>query len=240
MVASVCESHGSFDSKETKKFGRILKLGCPQCAAANLSSHHKSELASKTFVLEAKGIPARHQGSSFDGFNKGDEQGAHVAARLQSYIDHFSQSSKKCSFIVLSCGSDSAPMACAMLKAAGEAKLVSRYTTAQDYILAIRASYSSNSQDTEGGIISKYAEVDLLVLDDLESTRNTQDDQFQLSTLLEKRYNSMLPTLIVNKGDNYTLSDRLGGDIFEQITKNGKIFSYTPQTESSLRQVKTL
>jgi len=230
--------HGVFDAQEKKKFGRTLVLGCPDCAADTLNSHHKKELASKSFVLEAKGIPLRYQGADFDNLVSGEGQEAQIAGRLKDYIDNFSNSKKTCAFIVLSGGYNFTPTACAMLKAAADKMLVARYTSAQDYILAIRASYSSNNQNTEGGILADYADVDFLVLDDLESTRNTQDDRFQLSTLLERRFNNLLPTLIVTKGDNFSLSDRLGGDIFEQITKEGKIFICSAQKEGSSNQVK--
>jgi len=115
-----------------------------------------------------------------------------------------------------------------MLIAAGNRNLSAKYTTAQDYILAIRACYGHDHKITEEDVLSHYSEPKLLVLDGMGLTRNTLDERLLLTTLLEKRYSETRPTVLVLKGDSYALSQRLSEDVYAKIVSQGKIINCSP------------
>jgi len=230
MVACTdnCESHGHYTVSTSTRFGRKLTTGCPKCAAAVVLAHHSDCVLQNRYTIEPGGLPERYCNVTFGSLTLTSQDELRFARRLENYISHYQQSVASCAFIALLGSYDFTPMACAMLIAAGNRNLSAKYTTAQDYILAIRACYGHDHKITEEDVLSHYSEPKLLVLDGMGLTRNTLDERLLLTTLLEKRYSETRPTVLVLKGDSYALSQRLSEDVYAKIVSQGKIINCSP------------
>lgn len=235
-VKKQCDEHGPFDAVESTRFGRQFVTTCPKCALTQIHGTHQHEVAQRQLVLAPKGLPPRYQGLSFQELHLEDEAQKVLAQKLNTYVRHFKDSVKRCSFIVFTGNYNSTPMAAAMLSAAGAKGLRTRYTTAQDYILEVRSSYATGSKLTEEQVLTKYATDEVLVIDEMAATRNTQDDRLLLSTLLEKRYSNLLATVLLINGDRYALDSRVSDSTFELIVENGKILNCLPESSQSNSQ----
>ena len=73
--------------------------------------------------------------------------------------------------------------------------------------LEIRSCYNQNATKTEIEVINKYAEVDILMLDDLGAGKESEASRTVLFQILDKRYSENKKT---NVTSNWTLSDIVG------------------------------
>lgn len=74
----------------------------------------------------------------------------------------------------------------------GSAKLIRAF----NFFTEIKECYSGNQSINQ--VISKYANLDYLAIDECDKTRGTKDEFINIVELINRRYDKMLPTLIIS------------------------------------------
>lgn len=151
-------------------------------------------------ILQLIGVGRRHLLCSFAAY----EGGSKVKAICQQFLDQLTD-------LVLSgsSGTGKTHLAVAVLrelvrsgKADGES---ARFIPVPELLAEIRSSYDKTGEDhTEEAIVSKYADIDYLVLDDLGAEKTTEWSISTLYLIIDRRHREMLPMIVTT---NLSLDD---------------------------------
>jgi DNA replication protein DnaC len=71
------------------------------------------------------------------------------------------------------------------------------YRKAMEFFNDIRSTYGSKSKETERDVISRYANAALVVIDEAHQRGEKDFEDRQLTLMIDKRYDAMLPTILV-------------------------------------------
>lgn len=92
------------------------------------------------------------------------------------------------------------------------------FVTSSDLIQEIRNSYDSDIA-TENGVLLKYKESPLLLLDDLGTERASDWQEEKLHIVLNHRYNNFLPTIITTNLDSDSLKSQINKRMMDRIVE---------------------
>lgn len=77
----------------------------------------------------------------------------------------------------------------------------------------LRASFNQQSNNNSADeIITRYSQVDVLILDDISAQKTTDWVLNTLTLIINNRYESLLPTIITSNADLESLANQLGDD----------------------------
>lgn len=142
-------------------------------------------------ILGKYGIPEKYHQVSFDNFKEGDKYV--VACRKFVQQPDFSM------LIIGAFGCGKTHLAVSIMRELfieNKAYLM-LFKNVPELLLDIRESFRSNDKDnTEGIIIDKYTNANILVLDDMGAEKTSEYSITTLYTLINKRYNDMKPTIV--------------------------------------------
>lgn len=71
------------------------------------------------------------------------------------------------------------------------------YRKAMEFFNDIRSTYGGKSKETERDVINRYANASLVVIDEAHQRGEKEFEDRQLTLMLDKRYDAMLPTILV-------------------------------------------
>ena len=71
------------------------------------------------------------------------------------------------------------------------------YRKAMEFFNDIRSTYGAKSKETERDVISRYANAALVVIDEAHQRGEKDFEDRQLTLMLDKRYDAMLPTILI-------------------------------------------
>lgn len=231
---AICLTHGYYTERMLIIAGKKMLNSCPKCAMEKLQKNHKEALREKV-TLDVKGMPTRYKKASLRELAR-NAANKDMVRMLVDYVKCFTERSLSCPYIAFLGDTDCTEIACAFLSYAAENGLSTRYTAAHDYINLIRATYGfsgTGSLDTELSIAESYRKNDLLVIDGLELIRRNEDDKLLIQRLIEGRFSEALPTVLVVNGDEYKLSEMLGGELGEKIRTKGHLITKDKRPETA-------
>jgi DNA replication protein DnaC len=106
------------------------------------------------------------------------------------------------------------------------APTTARYTTAMGLFLKIRDSYNGDGPK-ELAIITELAEASLLIIDEIQERGNTDWEDRLLTHLIDLRYGSKMPTIIIGNLEPGALIEALGSSIASRFNEVGAIMEIT-------------
>jgi len=96
------------------------------------------------------------------------------------------------------------------------------FVPACELLLNIRDSFNGGER-SEAAIVEKFAKADVLYLDDLGADKTTDWSIQTLYTILNYRYNHMLPTVISSNCSLDEISERYGARLARRIHEMGPV-----------------
>lgn len=91
--------------------------------------------------------------------------------------------------------------------AAGDGRGPAVYTTARALVDSLKATWARGSERTESQEVRRYTAAGLLVLDELGDGRGKDEEVYQLSHVINARYEHQRPTIIITNGAMATLRE---------------------------------
>lgn len=95
------------------------------------------------------------------------------------------------------------------------------YTTASRMFRKVREAKSFESQQSETQMIRAYSEPDLLIIDELGMSAQTEAENRTLFEVINERYERCLPCVLISNLDLPAIRQVLGERIFDRIRENG-------------------
>ena len=101
------------------------------------------------------------------------------------------------------------------------------YTTAMGLFLRIRASFGNKATESERDVVNEMALAKILVLDEIQERGNSAWEDRVLTHILDRRYGSMIPTIIIANLEASELEECLGASISSRINETGGTIEIT-------------
>jgi len=100
------------------------------------------------------------------------------------------------------------------------------YRRAMDVFLELREAAKNHVKSSEREVIDKLASVGLLVIDEFQERGDTEWENRIMKNLLDKRYASERPTILIANMKRKEIFDALGASIVDRARENGKSIEF--------------
>lgn len=190
IIAELCARFNALTPEEKKRNDdEIRRYEAEQAEKKKLDRYSKS------------GAPERYQKESIATYKITTELQRTAAAAAAGFITRV----KCCEFRTLimlgDAGTGKTHLACAIIRECG-----GKYRTAPEIVEELRRAKSFTANFTEAEILAFYARVPVLVIDEIGRGIAATDEKYMLYQVLNARYNTRLPTVLVS---NHTKKDFL-------------------------------
>lgn len=215
-----CEKHGDVEAPILA--GSNDKGFCWQCEKEQQAQHVaeilKQEKAEK---IINSGIEPRFSGLSYRDFKQPTDNLKSVFRSVLDYGNAFPAHLKKGQGMVITgtTGTGKTMLGSLLTKHVIHNGYSARYVTLPDLINEIYASFD-DSKKSEKEIIEKYADYDLLVIDEISATKGSQAEKTRLFNLINKRYNRLKSTVIMSNCSFDELSNYVDGRVTSRLQQD--------------------
>lgn len=234
-----CATHGPFEARHL--VGRIWSK-CPDCTRLHQEAEAKEEQEAQRRQSEARqrkllgraAIPERFIGRTFDTFQADTDGKRGALTIVRDYAERFDWHARKGSGLILSGkpGTGKSHLAAAVLQAQLDKDVL--YATCLDLIRMVRETWRKDSERSEREVLSYLGGLDLLVIDEMGVQYGTEGEQTILFDVLDARYRSLKPTILLTNQDAEGLKTYLGERTFDRLRETCRFVpfqweSYRPQ-----------
>jgi len=227
-----CAEHGDFVSTGFKFGDRVMHWSiCPQCAALEKANAEveakKRESEERQKRLETKlnqtGIPLRYRAKNFMTYVADTDEKEHALAVATEFASNFAKHRADGTFLVFSGlpGTGKSHLAGAVLQHIMPDH-VGLYVTCMAMIRAIRGTWRKESEKSEAEVLTMFAEVPLLVLDEIGVQYGTDGEQTIIFDVLDRRYRDMKPTILLTNQAKQGFKDFIGERSFDRLVETSR------------------
>ena len=219
-----CDEHGKYPAAFRRWMGpnnfgpSMCVAGCPECVRR----------ANELRAYGQAAIPPRFQGKTIEDYVAETPGQQAVKTFFQDYAAHLGQNIELGRSIVLcgNPGTGKTHLACALVAAARRAGKTALFTSVAKTVRSIRETWGAPGK-TERQAIETYASVDLLVVDEIGVQSGTANEQNLLFAVLNDRYESMRPTILISNLDLAGVKKAIGDRAFDRLRENdGRAFVF--------------
>lgn len=184
-------------------------------------------------LIGKSGIGRRFQQRTFENFicSTADQRNCFTIAK--NYADNFAEHAKDGSGLLMigSIGTGKTHLAAAIALDLLSKGIPVVFKTSMDMFSDIRATYDTDASEEK--VVDTYSTVDLLILDDLGKEKITTWSASMLFSIINARYEKMLPTIITTNLGCKELAATLGDD----RTRADAIISRIQETSVAMKMV---
>ena len=223
-----CPRHGEYMATGTRLSSRDIWTTCPGCK----KDREDQEVAEKQMAvarrlaqekagqLQQAAIPQRFIGRTLDAFKATTPEQQRAFGIAVDFASNFEAHYKKGSWLVFSGlpGTGKSHLAAGILQAIMPA-YVGRYFTCMEVIQHIRSTWRKDSEASEVDVLAEFANVPLLVIDEIGMQYGTESEQNHLFDVLDRRYRDMMPTILLTNQNKDGFRKYVGDRIYDRMTE---------------------
>lgn len=227
--SDTCPTHGAYIS-ELIPMGdfKPFKKGCPQCNAERKAKDEaeKAEKARYQAIEEQKraterlrkaGVPVRFEGKTLDAFLVSNEGQAKAKAACQALVGALLDGREAPNLIMTGKpGTGKTHLSCGIVLALHGHKRVKRVDL-PDLIREIRSTWRKDSEVSEETVLDWYGHLDLLILEEVGTGSGSDDERARIFQVINRRYEAMLPTVVVTNLSLAELRDEMGERVIDRL-----------------------
>ncbi|EQA9968873.1 ATP-binding protein [Escherichia coli] len=226
-----CEKHGKYTRLVLKGpdiRGETIKRvsGCPCCIAEELDHVHDELRALKVReLLDQAGIARRFENCEFENYqavNAGAQRNLDACQRyVDAWKDHLAAGTSM--IMIGNCGTGKNHLAVSMAKNIIRHHLATvEITDVMRLTRAVKNTWRHNSERTEDEIIDHFVSLDLLIIDEVGVQFGTPAEITILQEIINARYESVLPTILISNLTFEQLKESIGERIVDRVTDGGR------------------
>jgi DNA replication protein DnaC len=231
-VEGTCDAHG-----QSKVLARVgLGWYCPDCLDQQKRPEFAAAAAKERIdhLIKVADIPARYCGQTFEGGTREQKAIRAIAAKFRDFI--LAEPRWASLLLAGEVGTGKTLLACelgaALIKKTGRSV---RYITARGMISEIQSSYGAEGK-SEASEIDRFAQYDLLILDEIDAISGKENAQLLLTEVINRRYSNNRPVIAITnqkleapterRADRaaervYVLKDFVGDRVYDRLRENG-------------------
>jgi DNA replication protein DnaC len=168
-------------------------------------------------------IPERYHGAHLGNWVHSFDKQTQVWRWVMNYCSGFDivlQTGRSCAFAG-GTGTGKTRLASSMLAYVLDKGGTGFYTTAADLLGRIKDTYNDKATETERQVLEFFASRDLLVIDEVGKQVDSNYDQSQLFRLIDLRYRSLRPCVLVSNLTVEGLGTYLGTALMDRLRESG-------------------
>lgn len=169
------------------------------------------------------GIPERFKDSTVWNWQHGMDQQRHVWEWAREYCNAFdiSLQSGRSGVLTGAPGTGKTHLAIGVLYHVLEKGCAGLYTTVMSLLGRIKDTYNRQATETEAKVIAHVTGVDLLVIDEVGRSLDSNYEQAQFFRVLDLRYQHCKPTILVSNMSKAKLIEFLGEAVVDRLREAG-------------------
>jgi DNA replication protein DnaC len=229
-----CKVHGDYEADGIVILGTANWSGCPQCIAE--AERREERVRADRLIttrLERAGIPKRFADKDFSNYRMESPGQTRALVTIEAYAQDFGSQKieGRCLLLTGNAGTGKTHLAIAILKTVTRQGFTARYSTVYECIETIRATWRSETE-RESEVIKRFTQVDLLVLDEVGVQYGKEAEQVEMFKILNKRYEAVLPTVVISNLALDEVTRYLGARAFDRLRENdGKVVTFDWESE---------
>lgn len=223
-----CSRHGEYMANGTRLKSRDVWSTCPGCSADRRAKEEADrireqalrEANTRLYHLQQAAIPQRFIERTLDTFKATTPEQQHAFRIATDFASNFEAHYKKGSWLVFSGlpGTGKSHLAAGILQAIMPAYL-GKYFTCMEVIQYIRSTWRKESEASEVDVLSEFASLPLLVIDEIGMQYGTESEQNHLFDVLDRRYRDMMPTILLTNQNKDGFRQYVGDRIYDRMTE---------------------
>lgn len=220
-----CSTHGEYSAVLLRDG---TASGCPICAKdkRDMEEYERKRFQFQMTHRTAARIPARFAEKSFADFHVSNPAQQVALDAVVDYVDDFSKHRRegRCMLLLGKVGTGKTHLAISAANfLINECMVKAIYRTVGGIINDIRSTYNDRSGESEAHIMREVTGADLLILDEVGATKQSEFELATLFSVINGRYEQCRPTVIISNLSAAELNDALGVRCVDRIRENGCI-----------------
>lgn len=232
-----CSEHGDVDRTEVEQFdGSMQVRECKKCQwnALHLSSAgseaHQQAMAlvaaeRLNSALIGSGITLRFAESTLDNYRvEGNQPAGRALGICKAYVEQFAEHYQAGRSLILTgnLGTGKTHLASGMVRAViTQHRASALIVSAAEIIRVFKSTMGRSTTYTDRDLLSELAGFDFLVIDEVGAQAGTPYELGLLHEVIDRRYQLVLPTVLVSNLPARDLSNYIGDRALDRMRQNG-------------------
>lgn len=225
-----CEKHGTYESRRYP-FLTDAWSPCPICLEESEAERQRQEAERHRLQMEdlwdaamaRAGIPARFRGKRLEDYVAVSEAQQANLAWAVDYAHTFDIAlhTGRSALLVGKPGTGKTHLALAIAQHVMRRQCSVRFSTVQRVFRAVKETWSREAETSEAQAVAMFTKPDLLILDEVGVQFGSATEQQLLFDILNHRYESMKPTLLLSNLPVAEVQTFLGERIMDRLREDG-------------------
>lgn len=228
-----CVKHGEFAVQIVRlgKMVRALKT-CPTCVEearkaeedARRQEQRRQFLAAQlSGLMKQAAIPPRFVDRRFSNYSADAVEQKRALESVKDYASEFDEACKSGRSLIL-CGLPGTGKTHLAIAVAHELISMGKtalFTSAMNAVRRVRETYRKDSAETEREVVAAFTKPDLLIIDEVGQQFGTDAEKVTLFDIINARYESLRPMIVISNLDLAGISEYLGERAFDRLREGG-------------------
>jgi DNA replication protein DnaC len=215
--------------------GEVVGRRCETCHREYLEQQDREDAIkeARRRLMIAR-VPPRFEGKTFETFEVKTPEQKDVLGVAREYVQHFPANYKagRCLIFLGGVGTGKTHLANAIIQRLIDTEhpspdtdrvlfYTAKYATAAEIIQRIRDTWRRDAKFSTEEVVERFAGVDLLVIDEIGGGVGTDNERALLFEVLDLRYRTTRPTLVISNCGREGLILALGARAMDRLCENG-------------------
>ena len=225
---ATCATHGPYMAKRTwvDLIGKYFTGTCPKCAEEHTAKDQAEEQRKQDERLERMrrnaGVPPRFDGKTLETFRVDTDKQQLALAACQRLVAALKSGTQAPNMVMIGKpGTGKSHLCCGMVLALYKTHKVSRIDL-PDLIREIRSTWHRDSERSEDAVLNHYGSSDLLIIEEVGTGAGTDDERARIFQVINRRYEAMLPTVVVSNLDMEGLKKEIGDRVIDRLREGDR------------------